>query len=90
MIKLRNYIENYKLNDNDQKQVLKKQLIENIFVTNSVFDIFGKIIKTIVNNKKNFGVHSIHLIAKNNQGKSVVAVIYLYRGEISDLRQLKT
>ena len=28
MIKLRNYMENYKLNDNDQKQVLKKQLIE--------------------------------------------------------------
>ena len=186
MIKLRNYMENYKLNDNDQKQVLKKQLIEDdsfhevrfninsenrflgvfpslnlnskiryyirynfinedqishsnfgwhdfnslnnsltaignnittpttwtlhpnysnlfnpsttlsyniyedVFVTNSVFDMFGKIIKTLVNNKKNFDFHSIHLITNNNQGKYVEAGIYLYRIEISDLRQLKT
>ncbi len=186
MIKLRNYMENYKLNDNDQKQVLKKQLIEDdsfhevrlninsenrflgvfpslnlnskiryyirynfgnenqishsnfgwhdfnslnnlltaignniitpttwtshpnysnpfnpsttlsynlhedVFVTNSVFDMLGKIIKTLLKNKKNFGFHSIHLIANNNQGKSVAAKIYLYRIEISDLRQLKT
>ena len=65
-------MENYYIIDKDQKQILKKQLIENAFVIISVFDIYGKIIKRLVNNKKNSGFHSIYCNSKNNPGKTVL------------------
>ena len=51
--------------------------------------MYGKVVKTLVNNKKNSGFHSIHWNATNNQGKSVSSGVYLYRIEIGDFRQTK-
>ena len=69
--------------------ILSYNLHEDAFVTISVFDMYGKVVKTLVNNKKNSGFHSIHWNATNNQGKSVSAGVYFYRIEIGDFRQTK-
>mgnify|MGYP001267838910 FL=1 len=51
--------------------------------------MYGKTVKTLVNEEKSSGSHHSQWDATNNKGESVSASVYLYRIEIGDFRQTK-
>ena len=55
----------------------------------AIYDIMGRIIKTMVNTEITAGYKSIIWNATNNQGQQVSAGLYLYTIEAGDFRQTK-
>ena len=51
--------------------------------------MYGKVIKTIINEKKSSGSKFIYWDATNNQGKPVSSGVYLYRIEVGNFMQTK-
>jgi len=55
----------------------------------SIYDLLGKEIRTLINNKETAGYKSIQWNALNNNGTSVSAGLYLYRIEASNFVKTK-
>jgi flagellar hook assembly protein FlgD len=53
-------------------------------VSLKVYDITGKLVKTLVNDKKDAGYHSVVWHGKDETGKSVSSGIYIYKLTTND------
>ena len=69
--------------------LIRYDLPQDAFVKITVFNMYGKVIKTIINEKKSSGSKFIHWDATNNQGKPVSSGVYLYRIKIDNFMQTK-
>jgi len=58
--------------------VLRYDLPEEEFVTVTIYDIAGGIVKNLVSDNKKAGYHSTHWDATNNRGRNVSAGMYIY------------
>ena len=54
-----------------------------------VFNLLGQRIKTLVNEEKSPGTYQINWNGMDDQGKSVVSGIYLYRMQTQSFNQMK-
>jgi len=64
---------------------LRYNLPEDGFVNITIYDMRGKIVKTLVNSSQSSGYKSIKWNATNNQGQLVPAGVYLYKIEFGSL-----
>ena len=55
----------------------------------TIFDIMGRVVKTLTNDSQNAGFRSIQWNATNNRNEPVSAGLYLYTIEAGDFRQTK-
>ena len=68
---------------------LQYDLPENANVNITIYDIMGRIVKTMVNTQQNAGYKSIQWNATNNLGQPVSAGLYLYTIQAGKFRQTK-
>ncbi|MBT4737042.1 MAG: T9SS type A sorting domain-containing protein [Candidatus Marinimicrobia bacterium] len=68
---------------------LRYDLPEDANVNISIYDMMGRVVKTLVNAEQITGYRSIQWDATNNQGQPVSAGLYLYTIEAGDFRQTK-
>jgi len=68
---------------------LRYDLPEDANVNITIYDIMGRIVKTMVNKEQNAGYKSVKWNATNNQGQPVSAGLYLYTIQAGDFRQVK-
>jgi len=68
---------------------LSYELSADSYVTISVYDLLGNMVKNLVSEYQNSGFKSIQWNATNNQGQPVSAGVYLYSIEAGDYRQTK-
>ena len=64
-------------------------LPEDALVNVTIYDMMGRLVKTLVNHRQNAGHKSIQWDATNNAGHPVSAGLYLYSIETGQLRQTK-
>ena len=69
--------------------ILRYELPKDSFVRITIYNMMGKIIKYLVNNRQTAGYRSVQWNATNNEGHLVPAGVYLYRIETNDFRQTK-
>jgi flagellar hook assembly protein FlgD len=68
---------------------LRYDLPEDALVNITIYDIMGRIVKTMVNTQQNAGYKSIQWNATNNLGQPVSAGLYLYTIQAGKFRQTK-
>ena len=68
---------------------LRYYIPEEINVKITIYDIMGKVVKTLINSSQNSGYKSIRWNATDNKGQPVGAGVYLYRIETGQFRQTK-
>ena len=68
---------------------LRYDLPKNSFVNITIYDMMGRVVKTIVNDQQMAGYRSIQWNATNNNGSPVSAGIYLYMIQAGEFRQTK-
>ena len=68
---------------------IKYYIPENVFVKVEIFDMLGNVITNLVGDVQKSGYKTVQWDAKNNQGQSVTAGVYLYRIEAGEFRQTK-
>ena len=71
------------------KTIIRFDLPKESNVKILIYDILGRLIKKLMDNKQSIGFKSIQWDATNNYGKKVSAGVYLYRIEAGDFRQTK-
>jgi flagellar hook assembly protein FlgD len=64
-------------------------LPEDALVNITIYDMMGRIVKTMVNAQQNAGYKSVIWDATNNAGQSVSAGLYLYTIQAGVFRQTK-
>jgi len=64
-------------------------LVESGFVTINVYDLNGRLVKTLVQQEQPAGWHSVQWAGKNIAGKQVSAGLYLYSIQAGTFRDLK-
>ena len=68
---------------------IKYQLPEKSFITLKIYNIHGQEIKTLINDEKPAGYHSINWDATNNYGIKVSSGIYIYQLNAGNFTQTK-
>ena len=68
---------------------LRYDLSQDESVNITIFDMMGKIVKTLVNSSQTSGYKSIKWNATNNKGQPVPAGVYLYTIQAGEYRQTK-
>ena len=68
---------------------LNYNLFEDGLVNITIFDMMGRIVKTMVNAQQNAGYKSVIWDATNNAGQPVSAGLYLYTIQAGAFRQTK-
>jgi len=68
---------------------LSYELIEDSYVSITIYDMLGNMINNLVNTNQSSGYKSVQWNATNNQGQSVSAGVYLYSIEVGGFRQTK-
>jgi len=68
---------------------LRYYIPEEINVKITIYDIMGKVVKTLINSSQNSGYKSIRWNATDNKGQPVGTGVYLYRIETGKFRQTK-
>ena len=68
---------------------LDYDLPEDVLVNITIFDMMGRVVKTIVNNQQNAGFKSVRWNATNDNGSPVSAGLYLYKIQAGEFRQTK-
>jgi flagellar hook assembly protein FlgD len=68
---------------------LDYDLPEDVLVNITIYDMMGRVVKTIVNSQQNAGFKSVRWHATNNKGAPVSAGLYLYTIEAGQYRQTK-
>jgi len=68
---------------------LRYDLPQDAMVNITIYDMMGRVIKTMVNNQQNAGFKSIQWNATNDEGKPASAGLYLYTIQAGDFRQSK-
>ena len=65
------------------------QFPEDGFVKTTIYDIIGRIVKTLINSSQTAGYKTIRWNATNDRNESVSAEIYLYTIQAGEFRQTK-
>ena len=68
---------------------LRYDLPEDGLVNITIYDMMGRIVKTLINTKQSSGYKSVQWNATDNLGQPVSAGVYLYSIETKDFRQTK-
>jgi flagellar hook assembly protein FlgD len=68
---------------------LRYDLPEDAMVNITIYDMMGRIVKTMVNAQQNAGYKSVIWDATNNAGQPVSAGLYLYTIQAGKFRQTK-
>ena len=68
---------------------VRYDLPEDAMVNITIYDMMGRIVKTLVNGSQTAGYRTIQWDATNNEGQSVSAGLYLYTIEAGQFRQTK-
>ena len=68
---------------------LRYDLPEDAIINIIIYDIMGRVVRTLVNNQQNAGFKSIQWNATNNQGMSVSSGVYLYKIQAGNFTQTK-
>jgi hypothetical protein len=68
---------------------LRYYLTEDLNVKITIYDIMGKVVKTLINSSQNAGYKSSQWNATNDAGQPVSAGVYLYTMEAGHFRQTK-
>jgi len=68
---------------------LKYDLPEDALVNITIYDMMGRIVKTMVNSQQNAGFKSVQWNASNDKGSPVSAGLYLYTIQAGEFRQTK-
>ncbi len=68
---------------------IKYQLAEAGNISLNIYDTMGRLIKTLVNEKKEVGYHSVVWDGKDENGAAVSSGIYLYRIQTGDYTETK-
>ncbi len=77
-------VSNYKLKQNypnpfNPATTIQYQISENQNVKLQIYNIMGKLIKTLVDSEQNVGYHSVIWNGKDNYGQNVASGIYIYK-----------
>ena len=89
-----NYPDKYKLkncypNPFNPITTLRYDLPEDAMVNIAIYDMMGRVVKTLINDQQTAGYRSLQWNATNNAGSPVSAGIYLYMIQAGDFRQTK-
>ncbi|MBT6936643.1 MAG: T9SS type A sorting domain-containing protein, partial [Candidatus Marinimicrobia bacterium] len=68
---------------------LRYDLPEEALVNITIYDMMGRVVKTMVNSQQNAGYKSIQWNATTDEGKPVSAGLYLYTIQAGEFRQTK-
>jgi len=68
---------------------LRYDLPEDANVNITIYDMMGRVVKTMVNTQQNAGFKSVQWNATKNMGQSVSAGLYLYTIQAGEFRQTK-
>ena len=68
---------------------LRYDLPEDGMVNITIYDMMGRVVRTMVNTQQNAGFKSVQWNATNNMGQSVSAGLYLYTIQAGEFRQTK-
>ena len=68
---------------------LRYDLLEDTMVNITIYDMMGRVVRTMVNTQQNIGFKSVRWNATNDVGSSVSAGLYLYMIQAGDFRQTK-
>ena len=68
---------------------LRYDLPEDAMVNITIYDMMGRVVKTMVNSQQNAGFKSVRWNATNDAGSPVSAGLYLYMIQAGDFRQTK-
>ena len=68
---------------------LRYDLPEDALVNITIYDMMGRVVRTMVNTEQNAGNKSVQWNATNNQGQPVSAGVYLYKIQAGEFRQTK-
>ena len=68
---------------------LRYDLPEDALVNITIYDMMGRVVKTMVNSQQNAGFKSVRWNATNDYGKPVSAGIYLYMIQAGEYRQTR-
>ena len=68
---------------------IKYALPEDALVSISIYDVTGRIVKSLVNTSKDAGYHSLRWDATNNSGEAVSAGMYIYTIQAGQYRATK-
>ena len=69
--------------------ILRYDLPEDALVNITIYDMMGRVVKTMLNSQQNAGFKSVRWNATNNAGQPVSAGLYLYTIQAGDFRQTK-
>ena len=64
-------------------------LPEDALVNITIYDMMGRVVKTLINDQQTAGYRSLQWNATNDAGSPVSAGIYLYMIQAGDFRQTK-
>jgi hypothetical protein len=68
---------------------LRYDLPEDALVNITVYDMMGRVVKTLINNQQTAGYRSLQWNATNDAGSPISAGIYLYMIQAGDFRQVR-
>ena len=68
---------------------LRYDLPEGALVNVTIYDMMGRVVKTMVNSQQNAGFKSVRWNATNDKGFQVSAGLYLYTIQAGEFRQTK-
>ena len=68
---------------------LSYDLLEDSFISITIYDMLGNVINNLVNTNQSSGYKSVQWNATNNQGQPISAGVYLYSIEAGGFRQTK-
>ena len=68
---------------------IRYNLLQNSLVNITIYDMMGRVVKTLVNGSQTAGFKSIQWNATNDRNEPVSAGLYLYTIQASDFRQTK-
>jgi len=68
---------------------LRYDLPEDALVNITIYDMMGRVVRTMVNSEQNAGNKSVQWNATNNKGEPVSAGVYLYSIQAGEFRQTK-
>lgn len=72
-----------------QRTVIGYQILSPGHVTLKIYDISGRLIKTLVNREQDVGYHKAYWNGKDELGQNVANGIYFYHLEVNECKQIK-
>jgi flagellar hook assembly protein FlgD len=69
--------------------MISYDLPEDAMVNVTIYDMMGRVVKTMVNSQQNAGFKSVQWNATNNEGQPVSAGLYLYTIEAGKFSQTR-